>query len=730
MDAPSRRMEMRMVCAVGFLLLATGCGKKTETPATDLSAPGLPAPEATTAEERAAPVTDYIETGDLAALQKRGCLRFLLLRQDEEYLPRAGDPPNREVELATGFCASIGVRPAAVFVETRADLVAALLTGKGDLIASYLTPTETLKKKLAFSAPLFSYRELIAGRLSASALTRITDLKGRALAVPKDTAQWETAQALNRRYPEIRLQILPETFSADAILDALAAGKLDLILTDTYSLGIARQYRSDFKPVLDLGIERGLVWGARPRNAQLLAALDSYLKQAPLAARNTAVYREDWPQIKKRKILRMLTVNTAATYFLWKGELRGFEYEMASRFAKQNGLQLEVIVASDYDALIPMLLAGRGDFIAAFLTITNERRGLGVEFSVPYNYAAETVVARTAEHRIKTVQDLAGREIMVPRSSYPWTLLGNLQSQGIAINRRAAPAGAQPDDLLEWVAEGKIDLTVVDDQVLALALGWLDGVKNVLTLDAPQPEGWVARAQDKQLLQAINAFWKKEYRNTDYNIVYNLYFKSPAKIRKAVQEQARLYPDGSISPYDPLVRRFAGLYNFDWRLIVAQMYQESRFDPNVVSSSGARGLMQVLPRTAREMGFRNLKDPSTSIHAGVKYLDVMQDRGPQELDATNRVFFALASYNAGAGHVLDARALARQTGRNPNLWFGHVEDAMRLLSKPEYARRAKCGFVRSQEPINYVRQIVARFRVYLDLTEQQIPDKKNQALKH
>jgi len=703
---------MRMVCAVGCLLLATGCGKKTEAPAPETT------PEDATAEENMAPVTDYIETGDLAALQKRGCLRFLLLRQDEQYLPRAGDPPNREVELATGFCASIGVRPAAVFVETRAELTAALLAGKGDLIASYLTPTESLKKKLAFSVPLFSYRELIAGRLSTATLKQISDLKGRTLAVQKDTAQWETAQALNRRYPEIRLQVLPETLAADTILDRLTAGKLDLILTDDYSLGIVRQYRSDFKPVLNLGIERSLVWGARPRNAQLRAALDSYLKQAPLAARNTAAYREDWPQIKKRKILRMLTVNTTATYFLWKGELKGFEYEMASRLAKQNGLQLEVIVAPDYDALIPMLLAGQGDFIAAFLTITDERRGLGVEFSMPYNYAAETIVARTTERRIKTIQDLAGREIMAARSSYPWTLLGNLQSQGIKVNRRAAPAGAQPDDMLEWVAEGKVDLTVVDDQVLAMALGWLDGVKTVLNLGEPQPEGWVTRAKDKQLLQAINAFWKKEYRNTDYNIVYNLYFKSPDKIRKAVQERARLYPDGSISPYDPLVRQFAGLYNFDWRLIVAQMYQESRFDPNVVSSSGARGLMQVLPRTAKEMGFRNVKDPPTGIHAGVKYLDVMQGRGPQELDASNRVFFALASYNAGAGHVMDARILARQMGRNPNLWFGHVEDAMRLLSKPEYARRAKCGFVRGQEPINYVRQIVARYRTYMDLIEQ------------
>ncbi len=710
---------------VALLLLATGCGKQPEAPE-----PAASIPETTpSAEESAAPATDYIETGDLAAIQKRGCLRFLVLQQAEQYLPRAGDPPNREVDLAIGFCAAIGVRPAAVFVETRADLTAALLAGKGDLIASYMTPTETLKKKIAFSAPLFSYREIIAGRLSSPALKQIADLKGHTLAVQKDTAQCETAQALHRRYPEIRTQVLPETLSDDAMLDRLAAGKLDLVLTDSITLNIVRQYRSDFKRVLDLGIDRNLVWGARPGNKQLLASLNSYLKQTPIAARSAAAYREDWPQIKKRKLLRMLTVNTAATYFLWKGELRGFEYEMASRFAKQNNLQLEVVVAPDYDALIPMLLAGHGDFIAAFLTVTDERRSQGVEFSVPYNDAAETVVARTTERRIKTIQDLAGREIMAARSSYPWTLLGNLQSQGIKVKRRASPAGAQPDDMLEWVADGTIDLTVVDDEVLALALGWLDGIKAVLTIGTPQPEGWVVRAKDKQLLQAINAFWKKEYRGTAYNIAYNYYFRSPSKIRKAVQEQARLYPDGSISPYDPLVRKFADMYNFDWRLIVAQMFQESRFDPNVVSPSGARGLMQVLPSTAKEMGFRNLKDPPTSIHAGVKYMNVMQDRVPQELDASNRVFFALASYNAGAGHVLDARILARQMGRNPNIWFGNVEDAMRLLSKPQYARRAKCGFVRGEEPINYVRQIVLRYRTYMNLIEQQKTVTKKPAIK-
>lgn len=724
------------VISAGFaiaLLLTAGCREKNTPSASDATPSATPPASLAEAEPAsAAPdiAADYIETGDLDAIKKRGCLRFLILRQDEIHLPREGDPPNREVDLAIGFCNSIGVRPAAVSVTKVADLAPALLAGKGDLIASYLTPSDALKKMMAFSAPFQTYRELILGRAGAPALKKAADLKGRALAVQQDSAQWATGQALERRYPDIRLQVLSSALSPDAILDKLAAGRLDLVLTDSISAGILRQYRTDFKTILDLGTERSLVWGARPGNKHLLDALNGYIQKAPPAARNAAVYREDWPGIRKRKILRLITVNTAATYFLWKGDLAGFEYEMAKRFAEQNGLRLEVIVAPDYDALIPLLLSGRGDFIGAFLTITGERRALGVDFSAPYHYATEMIVARSTECRLKTLQDLVGREVMAPSSSYPWAQLGVLQSQGIAVKRRAAPAGSQPDDFLEWVAAGQIDLTVVDHHVLNMASGWLDDIRGVLALGEAQPEGWVVRARDRQLLNAINAFWKKEYKGTFYNIAYNRYFKNPEKIRQLAREHVKLYPDGAVSPYDDLVRRFAGLYNYDWRLIVAQMYQESRFDPKVVSPMGARGLMQVLPRTGHELGFRNLTEPPNGIHAGVKYMDTIDDRLPEDLDETNRMYFALASYNAGPGHVQDARILARRIGRNPNIWFGNVEEAMRLLSKPEYARRAKCGYIRGQEPVNYVRQIVTRYRVYLDLIAQQKAGHPNPALKH
>jgi membrane-bound lytic murein transglycosylase F len=147
------------------------------------------------------------------------------------------------------------------------------------------------------------------------------------------------------------------------------------------------------------------------------------------------------------------------------------------------------------------------------------------------------------------------------------------------------------------------------------------------------------------------------------------------------------------------------------------MYQESRFNPSAKSWAGARGLMQVMPRTAKELGIENLKDPEQGIIAGVRYMAWLRERFEPELSVRDRMWFALAAYNAGAGHVRDARRLARRQGLEPNRWFDNVEKAMLLLSKNKYAKHAAHGYVRGSEPVNYVRQIRDRYQAYLKLTD-------------
>ena len=152
--------------------------------------------------------------------------------------------------------------------------------------------------------------------------------------------------------------------------------------------------------------------------------------------------------------------------------------------------------------------------------------------------------------------------------------------------------------------------------------------------------------------------------------------------------------------------------------MVAQAFQESGFDPDAESWVGARGLFQVLPSTALELGFEDLYDPATGIHAGIKYLNLMIERLDARVPLKHRLRFALAAYNAGWGHLEDARRLAEEKGWDRNKWFGHTERAMLLLREPEYYTRSRHGYVRGFEPVNYVSEIQNRYEHYVTLVPQ------------
>ncbi len=227
----------------------------------------------------------------------------------------------------------------------------------------------------------------------------------------------------------------------------------------------------------------------------------------------------------------------------------------------------------------------------------------------------------------------------------------------------------------------------------------------------------VREAPIPSCLPAVNEFIDREYRGLFYNVIYERYFRTNEGSARTGRSAPRTV--GELSPYDAIVRRYAEQYGFDWRLIVAVMYQESRFDPQAQSFAGARGLMQVLPRTAEQLGFEDelAHDPESSIHAGIRYLAWVRDRFDDELPVRDRMWFTLAAYNAGFGHINDARRIAAEEDLNPNRWFGNVERAMLLLSRPQYAQNARFGYCRCAGPVNYVREILNRYNAYLESTE-------------
>ncbi len=421
----------------------------------------------------------------------------------------------------------------------------------------------------------------------------------------------------------------------------------------------------------------------------------------------------DLDSIKERGFIRVLTRNNPACYFMHRGQLMGFEYEMVHRFAKKHGLEVIVLVPDHWKDMEKWLEEGRADVIAACVTITPNRRNNkhGLEYCHRYGEVHEEIIGRANETSIKTFEDLNGRSIYVRDSSSYHESLTALKQQGkLNFTIKIVSDKEETFEILDKVAKGEYDLTCADKGFLDQSVRLGERIKPVLQLKRPLAYGWMVRSNQPQLKTAINAFFKKELGGSTYNSLYKRYFDRSRN--NELKKKFNPREGGQISPYDALVKKHAATYNFPWALICSQMFQESSFKADAVSWSGAQGLMQLMPATAKEVGVHDPFNPDDNIRGGVYYLKKQYRRVPDEVDDINTTCFALASYNGGYGHLIDARNLARQLGKDPNVWTDNVDHAYALLSEPYYAKRAKYGHCRSEEIIGYVRKIMSRHIAY------------------
>jgi membrane-bound lytic murein transglycosylase F len=218
------------------------------------------------------------------------------------------------------------------------------------------------------------------------------------------------------------------------------------------------------------------------------------------------------------------------------------------------------------------------------------------------------------------------------------------------------------------------------------------------------------RPENVRLKEFFDRFVGDVYRGMEYNMARQKYFEPYHDLNEARSPDPAA--EGQLSPYDELLKKYSRLYRMDWRLMAAQAFQESRFDPHARSWAGAEGLFQIMPRTARELGFDDVRNPEAGIRAGVEYMSRILSRFDKGIPLKHRLRFALAAYNAGWSHVRDARRLAAQKGWDPDKWFGHTEKAMLLLEQPRYYRLAGSGYCRGSETVEYVSRIQLRYDHY------------------
>ncbi len=656
---------------------------------------------------------EQVELTESTGSEAKKQLRVLTWSGYETYLPRSGSPLTLELDYLEQFAEGLDYELHIIQVSRFSELIPKLLANEGDLISANLTVNDKRKALVKFTVPCEETTEFLVQAKQSQPITYASQLDGISIGLQRGTSFEETARGLQKTYKDISLVQLPSSMGTEAIYDQLVEGKFDAIIEDKNTLSSSLQYRKDIQQSLQASSKRKIAWALNPNNTELLKELNHFLRQNRLTIHNVQSYKNRWHRIQQEKTIRVALKNNFASYYIWRGELLGFNYELAKKFAKDNRLRLEVVVAPDHEDLINYLIEDKADISIAYLTPTKERIEQGIAFSTPYHYATEMVVTRQGDESINKLEDLAHRSVATRKSSSYWQTASDLQTQMPMLEMVEVNDALETESIIGGVARKEFDTTIADSHLINLELTFRDDIHAPLAVSEPKGQSWAVPETEPELLKAVNTFIKRNYRGLFYNVKYQQYFENSRRITQHHKHYDRIHQDGTLSPYDQLVQKYAKQYGFDWRLMVAQMHQESKFSNDAVSFAGATGLFQVMPRTAEQLGVDDLNDPETNIRAGIEYMDWVRERMTYlDPDEDELIWFTLAAYNAGAGHVRDAAYLADKKGWDPQLWFGHVEKAMLLLSKSKYYKKARHGYVRGIEPVTYVREIKRRYDTF------------------
>ena len=406
--------------------------------------------------------------------------------------------------------------------------------------------------------------------------------------------------------------------------------------------------------------------------------------------------------------LVVLTRNAATTYYTDRdGELAGPEYEMASAFAKSVNRQVHFEVLDSIDEIVRALEEGRGDVAAAGLTRTVAREQRFVT-GPPYQAVEETVVCRSGIV-LQDVTELPGLEIgIIANSSYEETLT-ELRERVPELRWNAITDEAT-EQVLRRVAEGDLDCTVADSNILAIHQRYLPELKTALTLGTEKELVWLLPAGSERLVELLDAWFENYRASGELAVLMNRYY---GHLNQFDPYDVRVFArrvDSRLPQYRNFFEQAAEETGLEWTLLAAQAYQESHWEPEAISPTGVRGIMMLTRPTAASLGVENRLDPSASILGGARYLSQRLERIPLHVSVQDRLWMALAAYNIGQSHLRDARMLAVMLGENPNTWTG-VKEVLPRLSQGRYHQQLPAGYARGLEAVIYIERI----RNYHDL---------------
>ncbi|MCL4111851.1 UNVERIFIED_CONTAM: hypothetical protein GTU68_039436 [Idotea baltica] len=419
-------------------------------------------------------------------------------------------------------------------------------------------------------------------------------------------------------------------------------------------------------------------------------------------------------QIRDRGVLRVGTLNNQLSYYIGPDGPAGLDYELAREFAQELGVKLEVKPAYRLSGLFPALKKGEIDLIATGLT-QNNNLTRAYRAAPAYYYVSQQVVYKKGQWRPRNLGQLikfeneqtASNETLTPslvvvKDSHFEPTLKQLQNTHDDFIYDAV-GNADINDLLKEVSTGERLFTVADSIELSLAQRLYPDVALAFELTEDQPISWyLERSEDESLYALLIEFFGNLKQSGELASLEEKYIGHIGTFDYVDTRAFIRALDSKLPKWSPLFQKYS--QEFDWRLIAALAYQESHWNPVARSPTGVRGMMMLTLPTAKSVGVTNRLDPKQSVQGGVEYLRRIVNRVPDSITQHEKIWFALASYNVGYGHMMDARRLTKAQGGDPDAW-GDVKDRLPLLKQKKYYSKTRYGYARGDEARNYVENI-------------------------
>ncbi|PID94779.1 MAG: lytic transglycosylase F [Bacteroidales bacterium] len=421
----------------------------------------------------------------------------------------------------------------------------------------------------------------------------------------------------------------------------------------------------------------------------------------------------DLPDILKKGKLSAVTLENSINYYSDDGDESGFDYNLAQNLADHLNLDLKIVVAKSVDEITEILYNGRADISLYKMPTT---KMIKQNFIVTNVEALSNMVLiqPLSKKRAKYITDLVDKDIYVHKNSKYHKRLMHLNEEiGGGINIKFVADTLGVEDIIYAVSKGKIPFTVADNDVAELCKKYFTNIDINLAISVVLPKAWVVRRDAPQLDSAVNEWYANLHKTSYLNRMQKKYLEKS----NYFDSFSIAVPRGKISSYDELFKANAKIIGWDWRLLAAISYHESRFDPNVVSSNGAVGLMQLMRRTAANYGLNDstIFIPAENVKVATKYIAYLNTKFEYITDVDERIKFVLASYNCGYGHIIDAIRLAKKYDANPNIWERNVAKYFALLSDADYYNDeiVKLGYFRANHTLRFVKQVLETYKSYL-----------------